>query len=318
VNLEGRSQVKRWATMAILLLLVTSCAVATGILPGFRRIMPAAQRGREVQGPEGSTLVQVEGGEFIMGTDEKSVIFGKPEFICRVEPFWIGKYEVTNRQFSTFVEKSGYIPQGKWQTYFHDGLDDHPVVCVTWKDADAYCRWAGLRLPTEAEWEKAARGNEGRTYVWGYDWQPDFSNNWNLSRPDKLAGMADFLRKRGTTPVGSFPESVSVYGCWDMAGNVWEWTSTVFRPHPYRADDGREDPTSEEGRVMRGASWYSVEKRCLHCAERVAATPPGMFSHFIGFRVASTSEPRPGPGAETGPPPAATSRRGASPDHSSR
>jgi len=284
--------VKRWATLAILVLAVTGCAVAAHLLLDPRRNMPPARPGPEVQAWDGSTLVQVEGGQFIMGTDDPTVIFGRPEFVYQVEPFWIGKYEVTNRQFARFVQESGYQAQGRWRTYFHAGLDDHPVVCVTWKDAVAYCRWAGLRLPTEAEWEKAARGNDGRKYVWGEDWQPEASNNWNLRRKDKMPLMAHFLKKRGTTPVGSFPESVSVYGCWDMAGNVWEWTSTVHLPHPYRADDGREDPNSQEGRVMRGASWYSVEKRCLNCAERVAASPPNMFSHFLGFRVASSTPPQ--------------------------
>ncbi len=298
---------KRWGTIAVLILLVTGCAVASGMMLSHRRTMPPAHRGREVKARDGSTLVQVEGGEFLMGTNEPTVIFGKPEFVCRVKPFWISKYEVTNRQFARFVDESGYKPQGRWRMYYYAGLDNHPVVCVTWKDAVAYCRWAGLRLPTEAEWEKAARGNDGRKYVWGDDWQPEASNNWNLRRQDRMARMAHFLKKRGTTPVGSFPESVSVYGCWDMAGNVWEWTSTIHRPHPYRADDGREDPTSEEGRVMRGASWYSVEQRCLNCAERVAASPPNMFSHFIGFRVASTREPQPGAPGTGNPSPSAPS-----------
>ncbi len=256
--------------------------------------MPPARPGPQALARDGSVMLQVEGGEFLMGTDDESVLFGHPRFLARVETFWIGRYEVTNRQFARFVEESGYQAQGRWRDYYHEGLDEHPVVCVTWKDAAAYCDWAGLRLPTEAEWEKAARGNDGRRYVWGNRWETETCNNWNLEREDRLALMAHFLRKRGTTPVGSFPESDSPYGCADMAGNVWEWTSTLFRPHPYRADDGREDPDSEESRVMRGASWYSVEKRCFNCAERIAGTPPSMFSHFVGFRVASSRAPEQG------------------------
>ncbi len=181
---------KRWGTIAVLILLVTGCAVASGMMLSHRRTMPPAHRGREVKARDGSTLVQVEGGEFLMGTNEPTVIFGKPEFVCRVKPFWISKYEVTNRQFARFVDESGYKPQGRWRMYYYAGLDNHPVVCVTWKDAVAYCRWAGLRLPTEAEWEKAARGNDGRKYVWGDDWQPEASNNWNLRRQDRMARMA--------------------------------------------------------------------------------------------------------------------------------
>lgn len=235
---------------------------------------------------DGSVLLPVPGGEFTMGTDEDVVLFGRPQFRYRVEPFLIGRYEVTNAQFARFVQESGHEVQGSWRDYFLPGTDDHPVVCVTWRDAAAYCAWAGLRLPTEAEWEKAARSEDGRRYVWGDDWRPEACNNWNLEDPSRIAHMAHFLRDRGTTPVGAFPESVSPYGCFDMAGNVWEWTSTIYRAHPYRADDGREDPESAEPRVMRGASWYSVEERCLQCAERVAESPAGMFSHFLGFRVA--------------------------------
>lgn len=262
----------------LLALLAAACAAP--------QVEPPPPPGPVVNEKDGSVLLPVPGGEFVMGTDEEAVLFGKPRFRARVAPFLIGRNEVTNRQFASFVQATGYRAEGTWREYFREGLEEHPVVCVTWRDAVAYCRWAGLRLPTEAEWEKAARGEDGRRFVWGEDWEPQLCNNWNLDRPEKLALMAPLLKRRGTTPVGSFPESVSVHGGQDMAGNVWEWTSTLFRPHPYRADDGREDPDSREARVLRGASWYSVEERCLHCAERIGEDPPGMFSHFLGFRVA--------------------------------
>ena len=270
-----------------------------GILVGGCSGRPAAPAGPAlpswpvVNPKDGSVLLPVPGGDFVMGTDEDVVLFGRPRFQAHVESFLIGRLEVTNRQFARFVRETGYRAEGEWKEYFLPGLDEHPVVCVSWKDACAYCRWAGVRLPTEAEWEKAARGSDGRRFVWGDDWRPEACNNWNLRRPDQVARMAPFLRKRGTTPVGSFPESAAGCGALDMAGNVWEWTSTAFRPHPYRADDGREDPETPQARVMRGASWYSVEPRCLHCAERVGESPVGMFSHFLGFRVARSLAPGP-------------------------
>jgi formylglycine-generating enzyme required for sulfatase activity len=277
---------KRILAAAMLMLLLCAGAVIYEHARRTRVSRLPAQPCEIVNVRDGSVLVPVSGGEFIMGTDDKIVLFGRPMFRYRVNPFYIGKYEVTNRQYAAFVKQTGYKAQGIWKEYYFKGLDDYPVVCVSWKDATAYCEWAGLRLPTEAEWEKASRGEDGRRHVWGNDWDINKCNNWNLTRKDAMEKMAHFLKKRGTMPVGSFPESVSVYGCWDMAGNVWEWTSTLYRPYPYRADDGREDPTRNEARVMKGASWYSVEPRCLYCAERIAEAPVGMFSHFIGFRVA--------------------------------
>jgi formylglycine-generating enzyme required for sulfatase activity len=164
-----------------------------------------------------------------------------------------------------------------WDDAAHT-VSNHPVVGVTWYEAQSYCAWLTeatgrpFRLPTEVEWEAAMRGTEGRRYPWGQHFDPTRANTAETQMME-------------TTPVDAYPRGVSLFGVWDGAGNVWEWTSSLYKPYPYQADDGREDATSAEKRVLRGGSWYSFKEQC-RCTIR-DATIPDLYSYYVGFRIAT-------------------------------
>jgi len=221
---------------------------------------------------DGSILVLVPEGSFQMGEEAvRARPDEKPVQRLALPAYWIGLHEVTNAQFQRFVAETGYPAGPRWEDHARMWGGQAPVLGVSWKDAQAYCRWAGLRLPTEAEWEKAARGTDGRQYPWGDSWDPD------------RAWWQDTSEVRAHD-VGSLPQGASPFGCLDMAGNVAEWCSSRYRPYPYRASDGREDPKASGARVVRGGQYFD-EPWELRCSARGRAAPAERRT-TTGFRVA--------------------------------
>jgi formylglycine-generating enzyme required for sulfatase activity/Tol biopolymer transport system component len=228
---------------------------------------------------DNSEMVYVPAGEFTMGSDDSSSLADddeKPQYSAYLDAFWMDRTEVTNAAFARFVEETGYQSEAEkadeagWRAYA-EGKDSHPVVKVTWKDANTYCRWAGKRLPTEAEWEKAAKGIEGFIYPWGDEWDPAKANT-------KEGGL------RSTVAVGSFPEGTSPYGVFDMAGNVWEWTADWYQPYPESIY--RSEYFGEEFKVTRGGGWF--QDAGLVTTSNRSATDPKAANDDLGFRCAES------------------------------
>jgi formylglycine-generating enzyme required for sulfatase activity/predicted Ser/Thr protein kinase len=231
---------------------------------------PPAVEGVRRNPKDGAERVRVPAGPFRMG-DENGEEDEKPVHNVLLEEFWIYRTPVTVAQYRKFCAETGApmpdAPKWGWR-------DDHPIVNVTWEDANAYCRWAGARLPTEAEWEKAARGTDGRAYPWGDRLSLD--RLWFTRRPGE-----------GTAPVGSFPEGASPYGALDMAGNVGEWVSDWYHPQSYRGARERNPggPAFGKERVARGGAWNLYEPFFFRAAARRGCDPARRFD-FIGFRCA--------------------------------
>jgi serine/threonine-protein kinase len=218
----------------------------------------------------------IPAGDFLMGStgaDKMAWDDEKPQFSVHLPEYRIGLTPVTNRQYQQFVEATGHRVPDHWKDgRIPSGKADHPVVGITWHDAQAFCTWAEVRLPTEAEWEKAARGTDGRIWPWGNNAPTDEHCNFNRSVSD-------------TTPVGNYQPGASPYGVLDMAGNVWEWTSTLYKGYPYKSDDGREDPKASGTRVLRGGAFYNDEN-FVRCAFRYNIDPTFRY-YGVGFRVVS-------------------------------
>jgi formylglycine-generating enzyme required for sulfatase activity len=262
---------------------------------------------------DGMTMVFVPGGEFTMGSNDGPTD-EQPVHSVEVDGVWIDRTEVTNAMFAQFVEQTGHVtdaeqggcsfaidlPTETWNclantTWLHpqgpassiEGLGSHPVVQVSWNDATAYCEWAGRRLPTEAEWEKAARGADARTFPWGND--PVAGELLNMA--DVTYGTAWAVTDIDdghafTSPVGNYPGGASPYGALDLAANVWEWSSSQYQPYPYDVKDGREDPDPNGTYVLRGGSWddFTINVRTT-IRFRGAAT---FRVSYIGFRCAQS------------------------------
>lgn len=223
-------------------------------------IKPSPPSPTEPAAPEG--MVYIPGGKYLMGRDDGDE-FERPSFSVTVNPFFIDRTEVTNEEYLIFVNSTGHRTPPNWRDgRYPERQERYPVINVSWEDARSYARWANKRLPTEEEWEFAARGADGRKYPWGDSWLPEMAN---------AAGVLGRIRE-----VGSFPKGASPFGVLDMAGNVWEWTDSDLTSYTNK------NIRLAEGKVIRGGA-YDVT------AERITATyrgvvPQDKYYDKTGFR----------------------------------
>ena len=197
-------------------------------------------------GTHPNEMAHIPAGRFTMGTDDRLPDEG-PAHVVDLPAYDIDLYEVTNGQYKAFMEATGHRspPQFENRIYL-PGKIDHPVVGVTWNDASDYCAWAGKRLPSDAEWEKAARGTDARRYPWG--------NEFGMHRANTPLYWNSLGREGDTTPVGAFADGQSAFGLYDMSGNVWEWTGSWYRAYP-----GNTHPNENYGelyKTLKGGSWW--------------------------------------------------------------
>lgn len=237
-------------------------------------------------------LCYIPSGDFMMGSspqrDPHALPSEQPEHRFRLDAYQIAKYPVTVGEYAHFVRDGGTQPETRtgvsWQS--QQQHPDHPVVCVRWIDARAYTEWLrdvtgqAWRLPTEAEWEKAARwdakkGKKGQSRI--YPWGDKF---------DRRKCNTSVSNLGTTSEIDRYPQGRSPYGACEMAGNVWEWTSSLFSSYPYDPTDGREDPTTDSHRVLRGGAWL-LAPEVARCACRNSEHPRKFVGHFIdvGFRL---------------------------------
>lgn len=289
--------------MVLFVMIVVSASGGAAAGP----VTPPTPVATAVRPADGAVMVYVPAGEFLMGSVEGGDSDEQPQHSVYLDAYWIDQTEVTNRQFEAFVAATGYRTDAEkegtgtvvtsisqWTTA--EGADwrhpngpassiadrmDVPVVQVSWNDARVYCEWAGVRLPTEAEWEKAARGVDGRKYPWGdEDISCDYAVMWEPG-VGKACGQGD-----GAWPVGGKPAGASPYGALDMTGNVWEWTHDWYDPD-YYAESPAINPQGPEKGVeitSRGGSWVNTPAYS-RCAKRGSDLPTGS-SNVDGFRCA--------------------------------
>jgi formylglycine-generating enzyme len=222
---------------------------------------------------DGAEMLYVPAGEFTMGA-------GKTEHKVTLDGFWMYKTPVTVAQYKKFCADTGRKmpnePQYKWR-------DTDPMTVVKWDDAAEYAKWAGVSLPTEAQWEKAARGTDGRRYPWGNTWDPS-----------KCINSAK-IQQNGPSPVGSCPGGESPYGLVDMVGNVWQWCADYYTATYFEADKPAKNPTGPatgNNRVMRGGGWDFNSIGYFETTLRFDFTP-NRAEKYTGFRCVAVPAPQP-------------------------
>ncbi len=260
----------------------------------------------------GHAMVYVPAGCFMMGSSEAQIetamqecpdlysgapfqcdpsgyqVEGPQHEVC-LDAMWIGQTEVTNSQYTACVE-AGACSLPDDRIYYDDpAYADHPVIRVTWQDATNYAEWVEGRLPTEAEWEYAARGPSGWGYPWGDAFEQDRLNYCDVNCD--VYFWADTTYDDGyalTAPVGTYPNGASWVGALDMSGNAWEWVSSVFKDYPYDATDGREEPGADGNHVLRGGA-FDLSYLDVRSAFRYVLPADGSCRGY-GFRVAADAD----------------------------
>lgn len=255
-----------WNTL--ILVAVFSTFATSGMFPTRAAAVP--------QAPVPDGMVLVPAGQFIMGTDDTqegghTPGDSTPQHTRTLPAFYIDKTEVTNAQYKAYCDATGYPPPAHWNKgSYRTEEAQHPVTHINWYEAQAFARWAGKRLPSEAEWEKAARGTDGRRYPWG--------NNWEAAR----------VASSGNRPlaVASKPDGASPFGALDMSGNVFEWTTDWYDAYP--GSKAKNTGYGQVYKVIRGGGFdaHTGDTRTMHRA----VLPPRVRNEWAGFRCAQDVE----------------------------
>ena len=257
----------------------TAISTAAGVLeerrPQQETLLPEHGTAGRLPAILGIEWVAIPGGVLSMGSSAHRDALAQPAEMpthdVGLPSYWIARCPITNYQYQAFVFATEHPCPPHWRNgTFPDGKQDHPVVNISWPDALAFCHWANVQLPSEAEWEWAARGSDTRLWPWGNEPPTPMRCNFGLMIAN-------------TTPVAFFPGGATPHGVQDMAGNVWEWTRSLWLPYPYQADDRRENEAAIGLRVVRGGSFDS-EARQVRCAHRSAINPAYGYDD-VGMRV---------------------------------
>jgi len=280
-------------TATPIIIVVTATPIPTPTFTATPRVTPTPRAGETRIASDGAPMVYVPAGDFTMGSNDYDR--EKPPHTVYLDAFWIDKYEVTNALYKKCVDAGKCSAPSERKSYTRDSYygnaqyDNYPVIYVSWNDANAFCAWAGKRLPTEAEWEKAARGTDGRIYPWGNQWDVRTTRRLNFSDKNDPTGPSDNEADDGygdTAPVGTYPTGASPYGALDMAGNVWEWVADWYDSNYYSNSprNNPKGPSSGSSRVLRGGSWDYLQF-VVRAAYRYYLTPDSRFD-FVGLRCA--------------------------------
>jgi len=259
--------------------------LAAWVLPADAQLDKLRKHKKDVavQGDD-APLAMVPAGEFWMGVDGMIGLEDeRPRHQVRLDAYQMDVYEVTVARYARFLAATNREPPSYWETVKPTEHGDRPVIGVNWDDAEAYCRWAGKRLPTEAEWEKAARGTDERQYPWG--------NQKPMSDLANYALGARFSYSQVLMPVGKYDNAKSPYGLFDMAGNVWEWTQDWYDGAYYEKSPEKNPAGPEQGqfKVVRGGSWSDLPKYLLTYGR--FKLPPTTRNSYTGFRCAKSAIP---------------------------